>query len=89
MRNTRSGKTSTDAKREWCKRSYDRVYIMVPKGAREEIHAAARRHGMSMASYIRHLIIADNPPEDLPQLGGGVTYEQTPEGMIAALFNLP
>lgn len=62
--------TSTASKREWNKRNYDSLHIKVPKGARVEIHAAARAHGMSMAEYIRHLILADNP-EECPILGGG------------------
>lgn len=67
--------TSTKAKREWNKRNYDRVQIMVPKGSREEIHAAAALHGMSLAEYIRHLILTDNPGR-CPKLGGGGVYRQ-------------
>lgn len=71
MRNERSGKTSTESKREWNKRNYDKLYVCVPIGAREEIHAAAELHGMSTAAYIRHLILADNPAAELPTLRGG------------------
>lgn len=83
--NVKAGKhyspTSTESKREWNKANYDRLYVMVPKGARDEIHAVAAAHGMSTAAYIRHLIIADNRPDDLPTLVGG-GGEITPEGLL-------
>ena len=76
MRNRKSGATSTKAKREWNKRNYEKLYIALPIGARDEIHAAAERHGMSTAAYIRHLVIADNNGVYMPNLGGGGVFEK-------------
>lgn len=66
-----SGKTSTRSKRRYNNKHYDKLYIAVPIGARDEIHAAAAAHGMSTAAYIRHLVLADNPAESCPVLRGG------------------
>lgn len=66
-----SGKTSTRAKRRYNERHYEKLYVAVPIGARDEIHAAAAAHGLSTAAYIRHLVLADNPDRAFPVLGGG------------------
>lgn len=70
MSEKRRTHTSTKVKREWNKKHYDKLYISVPAGARDEIHRAAAAHGMSTAAYIQHLVIADNP-DSTPILGGG------------------
>lgn len=68
--------TSAEVKNRWNAAHYDRVVITVPIGARDEIQAAAKRHGMSVAAYIRMLVIHDNAenPENTRILrGGGVS----------------
>ena len=78
--------TATEVKRRWNAIHYDKLYIDVPAGAREEIHAAAKLRGMSTAAYIRHLVIMDTAknPEIAPILrGGGGQYTpqtQPPNG---------
>lgn len=76
MKAKRKTHTSTAVKRRWNEAHYDRIHISVPIGAKDEIHAIAAAHGMSTAAYIKHLIIADNSPENCPILsgGGGTTH---------------
>ena len=65
--------TSPEVKNRWNSEHYDRIEITVPKGARAELQAAAKRHGQSVAAYIRALVIRDNAesPEDTRFLRGG------------------
>ena len=75
MSTTRKTHTSTAVKNRWNKKHYDVVSFSVTKGAREEIKQLAEILGMSMAEYIRHLIISDaekNGKNDvIPSLRGG------------------
>lgn len=66
--------TSTEVKNRWNAEHYDAIRICVPKGAREEIAAAAAARGMSVAGYIKHLIMADTDPQEVSTLrtGGGL-----------------
>lgn len=77
--------TSCEVKDRWNRQHYDAITFRVPIGAAEEVRAAAELHGMSVAAYIRHLIIADNAenPEITPFLRGG-GYANTYVGQIAA-----
>lgn len=65
--------TSPEVKNRWNDRHYDKVIITVPKGAREEIKKVAAAHGLSVAAYVRTLIIKDTAenPETTPFLRGG------------------
>lgn len=65
--------TSCEVKDRWNREHYDRVAITVPKGARDEVQAAAAAHGQSVSAYIRSLIIRDNAekPETTRNLRGG------------------
>ena len=45
-------KTSTAAKTRYNEKAYDRVYLSVPKGMKEELQAAADKAGKSLRSYI-------------------------------------
>lgn len=65
--------TSPEVKDRWNREHYDRVLITVPKGARDELRAAAERRGQSVSAYIRALIIRDNAenPENTSLLRGG------------------
>lgn len=66
--------TSPEVKNRWNAEHYDRIIISVPKGAREEIRAAAAARGQSVAAYIRSLILRDCAENgaNAPLLGGGV-----------------
>ena len=67
--------TSAEVKNRWNSEHYDRIVITVPIGARDEIKAAAAAHGMSVAAYVRYLIIHDmreNPDSTRFLRGGGV-----------------
>lgn len=72
MTRRRKTKTSTEVKNRWNKDNYDKVYFCVPKGGRDEIAAAAQDRGMSLAAYLRHLIIAADG-EKCPSLAGMFT----------------
>ena len=65
--------TSAEVKNRWNAAHYDRVVITVPIGARDEIKAAAAAHGLSVAAYIRMLVIRDTAenPENTRFLRGG------------------
>ena len=47
-----SGKTSTASKAKYNAKAYDRLYIVVPKGGKAEIKAAAADAGQSVNAYI-------------------------------------
>ena len=67
--------TSAEVKNRWNAAHYDRIVITVPAGARDEIKAAAAAHGLSVAAYIRMLVIHDtakNPDSTRILRGGGV-----------------
>lgn len=65
--------TSTEVKDRWNAKNYDQVQLRVPKGAREQIQAVAAERGMSVAAYIKHLIVQDtaDKPESTSILRGG------------------
>ena len=41
---------------KWDKENYDRVYLTVPKGMKQEIEEVAKSQGMSMRAYILEAI---------------------------------
>ena len=41
---------------KWDKENYDRVYLIVPKGMKQQIEAVAQEHGMSIRAYILEAI---------------------------------
>lgn len=51
--------TSPEVKNRWNSKHYDRLAIVIPIGAREEIAQAAQARGMSTSAYIRSLVIRD------------------------------
>ena len=53
------GKTSSAAKRRYNDKTYDRIFITVAKGDKEEIKARAERNGESVNSYINRLLDQD------------------------------
>lgn len=65
--------TSSAVKRRYNLKHYDSVQFVVPKGALAEIKAIAAAKDISLAAYIRNLIIADNAdkPQDIAILSGG------------------
>ena len=48
------------ATQRYQKKNYDQIAIRIPKGKRDEYNKYAADHGMSLASYICHLIEQDN-----------------------------
>lgn len=46
------GKTSTASKCKYNAKAYDRLYIVVPKGDKDKIKAAAEAAGQSVNAYI-------------------------------------
>lgn len=65
--------TSAEVKNRYNDKAYDKVMIVVPKGARAEIKRVAATRGLSVAAYVRTLIIKDTAenPESTPFLRGG------------------
>lgn len=67
--------TSSEVKDRWNAKHYDQILFRTGKGGKQAIQAMADHHGLSMAEYIRHLIIADAESEEMPEisaiLGGG------------------
>lgn len=79
-------KTSTYCKDRWNRDHYDMIMFRTGNGGKDAIKAAAEAHGMSVAAYLRHLVIKDNPENaDISAiLGGGgkligYDYQQPPE----------
>lgn len=80
--------TSAEVKNRWNREHYDRLQVIVPAGAADEIRAAAAKHGQSVSAYIRTLIIRDNALEDVRELTGGEVaeaWERRRRDVIAAL----
>ena len=68
--------TSSEVKDRWNRKHYESILFRVPIGGAEELREIAKKHGMSVAAYLRHLVISDNAenPESTHFLtGGGVT----------------
>lgn len=64
--------TSPEVKDRWNRKHYDQITIRCGIGGRKLIQDAAAAHGMSMAEYLRHLVIADNPENaDISAILGG------------------
>lgn len=67
--------TSNEVKDRWNRAHYDKVTFRTGNGGRAAIQAMAAYHGMSMAEYLRHLVIADAQQAEKPEisaiLGGG------------------
>ena len=47
-----SGKTSAAAKNRYNSKAYDRIAVVVPKGRKGIIQAAAEKSGLSLSAYI-------------------------------------
>lgn len=69
--------TSNEVKDRWNREHYDKITFRTGNGGAAAIKAMAAYHGMSMAEYLRHLVIKDAEAEGKPDisaiLGGGVT----------------
>ena len=51
--------TAPEVKNRWNREHYDRIGIMVPIGAKDEIAKVAEAQGMSVSAYIRALIMPE------------------------------
>ncbi len=51
-----AAKTSAAVKNKWNKENYDRIEIIVPKGKKDQIKAAADARGESVNSYINKAV---------------------------------
>lgn len=50
------GKTSTNSKRKYNEKAYDRISVTVPKGKKEEYRALAETKGLSLNGLINKLL---------------------------------
>jgi hypothetical protein len=68
-------KTSSQVKARYNRKNYDQITIRAGKGSLQAVHLMAELRGMSVAAYIRHLIIKDCEEAAKPELsailGGG------------------
>lgn len=62
--------TSSAVKDRWNRNHYDQITIRTAIGGREAIQAMADLRGLSMAAYIRHLVIADAEHLGKPGISG-------------------
>lgn len=72
--------TRTQQKAKYNAKNYEQVKIYVARGGRTALQQIADARGMSMAAYIRHLIIADGAdvcPDVSTLLGGGGGLHET------------
>ena len=51
------GKTSTNSKRKYNEKAYDRISVTVPKGKKEEYRALAETKGLSLNGLINKLLM--------------------------------
>ena len=51
------GKTSTNSKRKYNEKAYDRISVTVPKGKKEEYRALAETKGLSLNGLINKLLV--------------------------------
>ena len=63
------GKTSWQVKQRYNEKAYDKIYITVPKGEKEQIQAHAQAMGESANAFIKRAIeetmardVKQNPP---------------------------
>lgn len=45
-------KAQKQATRKWNEKNYDRIYLAVPKGMKQQIEAVAKSQGLSIRAYI-------------------------------------
>lgn len=50
------GTSATKAKNKYAEKNYERIALVVKKGEKEKIRAAAEQHGMSLNAYIAEAI---------------------------------
>lgn len=46
------GTSATKAKNKYAEKNYERIALVVKKGEKEKIRAAAEQHGMSLNAFI-------------------------------------
>lgn len=70
--------TSCEVKDRYNRKHYDQIILRTAKGGADCVKILADEQGLSVAAYIRHLIIADAASRgngDISAIiGGGVTY---------------
>ena len=61
------GKTSAAVKNRYNAKAYDRINIVVPKGQKETIEAAAKAAGESVNGYVNRAVLLRMGMEDWPE----------------------
>lgn len=64
-----SGKTSAAVKNRYNNKTYDRIAVVVPKGRKDIIQAAAERTGLSLNAYIVKAIVRQMSEDGFSQGG--------------------
>lgn len=76
--------TSTQVKARYNRKHYDVISIRAGRGSRAAVRSLAELRGLSMAAYIRALLIADANAADRPELAATLGGS----GDIAALADM-
>ena len=63
-----SGKTSTDSKRKYNEKAYDRLSITVPKGQLLTIKQAAEAEGLSVNAFTQKALLHEMKIEEWPSV---------------------
>lgn len=62
------GRTSAAVKNRYNEKAYDRITIVVPKGQKSTVEAAAKREGDSVNQYIIGAVLAKMGLETWPEI---------------------
>lgn len=85
--------TSCEVKDRWNREHYDQIQFRTGNGGREAIQTMAAMHGLSVAAYIRHLVIEDAKATgngDISAiLGGGGELKQWVEACFLRQLPIP
>ena len=76
--------TSCEVKDRWNRNHYDQIMFRTGNGGKAAIKAMADYHGLSMAEYLRHLVIVDAERAEKPEISAILGGEGDLNGFIAA-----
>lgn len=85
--------TSSQVKARYNRKNYDQISFRAGKGALQAVHDMAELRGMTVAGYLKHLIIADAESAGNGEIsrilgGGGELYGLPPVELGALAISL-
>ena len=75
--------TSCEVKDRWNRNHYDKITFRTGKGGAQAIKAMAEWHGLSMAEYLRHLVIADAQQSEKHEISAILGGGHAPRGRVS------